>query len=402
MSEIKPIKTKEDYSEALVLLESLIVLDPTEGSEESDQIMVLAALIEDYESATFPDHLADPIEAIRFRMEQLGLKSIDLVPYLGSKSRVSEILSGKRSLTVKMIKNLEEGLGIPASSLIGSIGANAAKRWTPKVIESMAVRGYFGSKHIKSKAGEIIGDGILKSFLSSISPTLQPALLRQTNYRDASSVDTQLLNAWLVKVSGDADITIKRESVPAFNSNEPIKDWVSDLVAISAEQGSPSRAIDFLKTKGIVVEIEPSLPSTRLDGATLFTDTHVIIGLTIRHDRLDNFWFTLLHEIAHAALHRNPDDVYFDNLDSSTDLVDAKEKEADMFAKNTMISEDVWSRSPIRRNATPMIIAAFAKKLGINEAIVAGRLRYESGQWNRYGDIVNGHPVRQYFGEKIW
>lgn len=402
MSEIKPIKTKQDYTEALALLESLVVLDPTEGSEESDQIMVLAALIEDYENATFPDHLVDPIEAIRFRMEQLDLKSIDLVPYLGSKSRVSEILSGKRSLTVKMIKNLEEGLGIPASSLVGSVGANAAKRWTPKVIESMAARGYFGSQHIKSKASEIIGDGILKSFLSSMSPTLQPALLRQTNYRDASSVDTQLLNAWLIKVSGDADITIKRENVPAFNSNEPIKDWVSDLVTISAEQDSPSKAIDFLKTKGIVVEIEPSLPSTRLDGATLFTDTHVIIGLTIRHDRLDNFWFTLLHEIAHAALHRNPDDVYFDNLDSSTDLVDAKEKEADMFAKNTMISEDVWSRSPIRRNATPMIITAFAKKLGINEAIVAGRLRYESGQWNRYGDIVNGHPVRQYFGEKIW
>jgi len=402
MSEIKPIKTKEDYTEALALLESLVVLDPTEGSEESDQIMVLAALIEDYENATFPDHLVDPIEAIRFRMEQLDLKSIDLVPYLGSKSRVSEILSGKRSLTVKMIKNLEEGLGIPASSLVGSIGANAAKRWTPKVIESMAARGYFGSQYIKSKASEIIGDGILKSFLSSISPTLQPALLRQTNYRDASSVDTQLLNAWLIKVSGDADITIKRENVPAFNSNEPIKNWVSDLVTISAEQDSPLGAIDFLKTKGIVVEIEPSLPSTRLDGATLFTDTHVIIGLTIRHDRLDNFWFTLLHEIAHAALHRNPDDVYFDNLDSSTDLVDAKEKEADMFAKNTMISEDVWSRSPIRRNATPMIIAAFAKKLGIDEAIVAGRLRYESGQWNRYGDIVNGHPVRQYFGEKIW
>ena len=402
MSEIKPIKTKEDYTEALALLESLVVLDPTEGSEESDQIMVLAALIEDYENATFPDHLVDPIEAIRFRMEQLNLKSVDLVPYIGNKSRVSEILSGKRSLTVKMIKNLEEGLGIPASSLIGSVGVNAAKRWTPKVIESMAARGYFGSQYIKSKASEIIGDGILKSFLSSISPSLQPALLRQTNYRDASSVDTQLLNAWLIKVSRDADITIKRENVPAFNVDEPIKNWAADLVMISAEQNSPLGAIDFLKTKGIIVEIEPALPSTRLDGATLFTDTHVVIGLTLRHDRLDNFWFTLLHEIAHAALHRSPDDVYFDNLDSSTDLVDAKEKEADMFAKNTMISEDVWNRSPIRRNATPMIIAAFAKKLGINEVIVAGRLRYESGQWNRYGDIVNGHPVRQYFGEKTW
>lgn len=401
MSKIKPIRTKNDYDDALKLIESLINLEPADNSEASDRIIVLAALIEDYEDATFPDHQVNPIEAIRFRMEQLKLKSVDLVPYLGGKSRVSEILSGKRSLTVKMIKNLEEGLGIPASSLVGSVGVSAAKRWTPKIIRVMAERGYFGNDYNSSNTNEIINKGILKTFLS-LTPTLQPALLRQTNYRDTNNIDKQLLDAWLIKVVRDANVVISNEDITTFTNDNSINNWISNLVALSSQPKSPLLAIEFLRTKGIIVMIEPPLPNTRLDGATIFTNKNVIIGLTLRHDRLDNFWFTLMHEIAHAVLHKDTDDIFFDNLDSNPDLVDDKEKEADMFAKNSMIPADIWNRSPIRRNATPMIISAFAKKLGISEAVVAGRLRYESGQWNRYANIVNGAPVRPFFGDKVW
>lgn len=399
MNDIKPIKTKQDYDEAMMLLESLIELDPVDGSEESDRIAILSALIEDYENDTFPDHHVDPIEAIRFRMEQLNLKSIDLAPYLGGKSRVSEILSGKRSLTVKMVKNLEEGLGIPASSLIGSTGANTAKRWTPRLLRLMLSRGYFGSDVGAGDVDLIVSEGRLKTLLNSVS-TLRPALLRQTNYRDDSSVDKQLLGAWLAKVTIEARSIIGDQDVPVFQYGDI--NWINDLVKLSTTPDSPIQAIQLLRTKGIVVVVEPPLPSTRLDGAMMPLDGRVVIGMTLRHDRLDNFWFTLMHEVAHAALHCDRDDVFFDNLESSFDLLDQREKEADAYARNALIPEDIWSRSPIRRNATPMIIKAFAKKIGVDEAIVAGRLRYEGSQWTRYAAMVNGSTVRQFFGDKIW
>jgi len=118
MDKIKIIKTEQDYKEALKLLEELMGRDPNPDSAEGEQLNLLTTLIQDYEAKAFPETLPDPIEAIKFRMEQVGLKPADLIPYIGSRSRVSEILSGKRQLTLDMIRALETGLGIPAEVLI--------------------------------------------------------------------------------------------------------------------------------------------------------------------------------------------------------------------------------------------------------------------------------------------
>src|SRR5260370_41014609 len=119
MIEIKVIKTEKDYREALNAIETLMANDPDPESAEGEQLELLSTLVADYESKFFPSTLPDPVEAIRFRMEQAGLKPADLVPFIGSKSRVSEILSGKRKLTVEMMGALEAGLGIPAKVLFG-------------------------------------------------------------------------------------------------------------------------------------------------------------------------------------------------------------------------------------------------------------------------------------------
>jgi HTH-type transcriptional regulator/antitoxin HigA len=118
--EIKIIKTEEDYSKALKMVESLILVSPIDGSAEADKLQLLSTLIEDYEKSHFPSSLPDPIEAIKFRMEQLGLEPSDMVHYIGTKSKVSEVLSGKTPLTLKMIRTLEKELGIPAKVLIQS------------------------------------------------------------------------------------------------------------------------------------------------------------------------------------------------------------------------------------------------------------------------------------------
>lgn len=116
---IKPIRTAEDYARALAEVSRLVDLDPEVGSAEGDALDVLATLVENYEVRNFPIEAPDPIEAIRFRMDQAGLTVKDLVPSIGQPNRVYEILSGKRELTLPMIRRLHKNLGIPAESLIG-------------------------------------------------------------------------------------------------------------------------------------------------------------------------------------------------------------------------------------------------------------------------------------------
>jgi len=114
--EIKPIKTEKDYAQALERLED--IFDAKVGSPEGDELEVLGILIDQYENEHFPIGLPDPIEAIKFRMEQLGYNQNDLAKIVGLKSRASEILNRKRKLSLEMIRQLHERLHIPTDVLI--------------------------------------------------------------------------------------------------------------------------------------------------------------------------------------------------------------------------------------------------------------------------------------------
>ncbi|MGB2590237.1 MAG: transcriptional regulator [Candidatus Acidiferrum sp.] len=116
--EIKPIRSERDYERALRRVEAL--WGAAAGSTEDDELGVLATLIEAYEREHFPIDLPDPIEAIKFRLEQQGADTSDLVGVIGGRTRVYEVLSGKRALSLNMIRNLHGKLGIPADVLIQS------------------------------------------------------------------------------------------------------------------------------------------------------------------------------------------------------------------------------------------------------------------------------------------
>jgi HTH-type transcriptional regulator/antitoxin HigA len=116
--EIKPIKTEKDYNQALERLET--IFDAKLGSAEGDELEVLGIIINQYENEHFPIGLPDPIEAIKFRMEQMGYNQNDLANIVGLKSRVSEILNRKRKLSLEMIRQLHERLNIPTDVLIQS------------------------------------------------------------------------------------------------------------------------------------------------------------------------------------------------------------------------------------------------------------------------------------------
>lgn len=115
---LRPIKTKKDYQNALMRLEK--VFDAKPGSPEGDELELLGILIDTYENVHYPIDFPDPIEAIKFRMEQLGYTQSDLANVVGLKSRASEILNKKRKLTLEMIRNLHDTLNIPTDVLIQS------------------------------------------------------------------------------------------------------------------------------------------------------------------------------------------------------------------------------------------------------------------------------------------
>ena len=122
--DIKPIRAEADYERAVRRVEEL--WNSHEGSAESDELDILATLIDAYEQEHYPIELPDPIEAIKFRMEQQGLTRRDLEPIIGSRARVAEVLNRKRDLSIAMIRRLHERLGISADVLIRPVRKRAA------------------------------------------------------------------------------------------------------------------------------------------------------------------------------------------------------------------------------------------------------------------------------------
>lgn len=118
---IRPIHSESDYRSALKEVSAYVDHEPEPGSDDGDRFEILAALIEAYEARHFPIDLPDPIDAIRFRMEQSGLAIKDLEPMIGKPNRVYEVLNRKRPLTLAMIRRLHQGLGIPADVLVGQL-----------------------------------------------------------------------------------------------------------------------------------------------------------------------------------------------------------------------------------------------------------------------------------------
>lgn len=116
---IKPIRTDADLQAAFKRLEK--IFQAAEGTSEADEMEVLVTLIEAYEQKHYPIGPADPVEAIKFRMEQHGLTPRDLEPFIGSSGRVSEVLNRKRPLSLKMVKRLHDGLHIPYESLLSQV-----------------------------------------------------------------------------------------------------------------------------------------------------------------------------------------------------------------------------------------------------------------------------------------
>lgn len=400
---IHVIKTNEQYNDALITIEKLIELNPQPGTSDANDLEVLAVLVKNYEASKFSIPPPDPIEAIQFRMEQQGLTQRDLVPYFGSRSKVSEVLSGKRPLTLSIIRALHTGLGIPAKVLLQEPEVSDLNdpdiEWSRFPIRDMVKRGWIPDKALRVKDNAEIA---LRTFFSKLKgEDAVLALYRKTNHlRSARAMDVYALAAWTTYVMNEAEQELPEVK---YVSGVVTLDFMRTVARLSWSENGPILAKEYLRNHGISLVIEPQLPHTYLDGAVILIQSdRPVIGLTLRYDRLDNFWFCLMHELAHLSLHLNEGiSQFYDDLDIDA-KEDACEQEADDVAKEALIPSDIWEKSPASRLRSPEAAKHLAKQLTVHPAIVAGRMRKEFKAWRLLNNLVGHRQVRKHFPHIKW
>jgi HTH-type transcriptional regulator/antitoxin HigA len=393
------IKSESQYRAYLEEIEALAIRDPEPDSEDGARLELLALIVEAYEKERSQLVHTDPVDAIVFRMEQQDLQQKDLVPYMGSKSRVSEVLSGKRPLSLNMIRSLSEGLGIPAKALISkpqqSNALDGGIDWSKFPLREMSRRGWLPTA--EAYAGSSLIDAVKVFFNQVGGQGVGPAYCRRTTHFGGDvSTDFYALNAWIARV-----VVRSRESARSAVSFSPIENpagFLREVARLSSEEQGPLLAQKFLREHGIRLVVERHLPRTRLDGAALLDlDGTPVIGLTFRYDRADNFWFTLLHEVAHVVLHlESKQEVFVDNTYVDPDG-ERKETEANNYAQEALIPRTVWRRSDAYRLQTLDAVKRLAADLKIHPAIVAGRLRRDTGNYKKFSSLVNNAKVSHLF-----
>ena len=223
-----------------------------------------------------------------------------------------------------------------------------------------------------------------------------PSLLRTgLNVHDLTK-DWFLL-AWKAQVTRNALRLIQRKK-PQYR---PLNmSWLSQLVKLSVFDDGPARAKEMLAEQGITLVIEPQIAGMRVDGAAFLIDEHPVIGMTLKLDAVDNFWFTLMHEMGHIVLHYRTGlaSGFFDDFEHLE--FDEMEEEANRFAQNMLIPDAVWSKSPARIAKTAEPVEQLAKQLGIAPAIVFGRLRMERQNYKIFSDKIGRGRVRKQFLSK--
>jgi HTH-type transcriptional regulator/antitoxin HigA len=226
-----------------------------------------------------------------------------------------------------------------------------------------------------------------------VSPAFEARAMHRQRVRAGSTQDEYSLLAWKARVLAKARAAVS--SLPDARGSLSEND-ITNLVKLSTDPNGPVKAIELLRDRNIIVVFERHLPATHLDGAAMLLDGEIpIIGLTLRYDRLDNFWFTLLHEVGHIVCHRDRGlrEGFFD--EEGATVQDTLENEADTFAESALIPSEIWQRSFVRFTKSPTQVVQFAKERGIGSAIVAGRIRRERGDWTLFNELIGRNSLHK-------
>lgn len=403
--QVKVIKTQRDYDAAVARLSALMDEEIAPGSSKESELELLALVIESYERSKVEPVVADPVEAILFRMDQLGLKKVDLVPYMGSLPKVSEVLARKRPLNLAMIRKLHQGLSIPADVLLAQtedaidLSEQPSYDSTQFPIKEMLSRGYFEGFRGTLREAKDNAEELIRRFMRGIhlQPTQHARLRAPMHQNGGRLMDEYALLAWRVAALKKAR-QIKLKS--AYAENCLTDDRLRELARLSRFEQGPRLAQEFLADLGIALVFEDHFNKTYLDGAAMLDGDRRVVALTLRHDRLDNFWFALLHELVHVKEHlKSGHDFIADNLEDKIHQQTQEEREADEGAREALIPQVELSASGLLDSPTMDAAFALADKLRIHPAIVAGRVRYETGNWRLLSSIKG--EVRCHFADQL-
>jgi len=395
---VQVIKSEKQYLEAMAQLDELMVMDLEPGSDEGNTLEVLSVLIEKYEGETVDLGPIDPIEAIKFRLDQEGKSNRSLIPYIGSASKVSEVLSGKRKLSLNMIRALHNHLGLSYEALMSEHRPTVELdiEWTAFPLKEMLERqlcpGYLKIGDVKEYAQECV-----ENFFGDRFPGIQMSAHHKSSARTGRPMNKYSLAVWHeLSLKLAEEITPKGE----FDLGELDDAFFDELASLSIFEKGPLLAEELLSRKGIRVVHVPHFSKTYLDGAALILEKDnqaPVISLTGRHDRLDNYWYVLLHELVHVRKHlfANGDsrNAIYDDLDAAPG--EDIEEEADAIALNTLVSEEA---SHYLRTATDAReVSALANEYNRSPAIYAGFLRNGRGNYRIFNNLIGRKEVSAMF-----
>jgi HTH-type transcriptional regulator / antitoxin HigA len=403
---VRIIKTQLDHEAALVRLSQLMDEDIMAGSSKESELELLTLVIQSYERSKVAPVVPDAIEAVLLRMDQLGLKKKDMVQFFGSLPKTSEVLARKRALSLSMIRKLHHGLGIPADVLLGNSGDDDLDLTQAPCYDyerfpwqDMISRGYFPGfagtvRQAKERAEELI-----RAFVRGLQiGTAQPARLRAPLHQSsARNMDPYALHVWTIAVLKKAR---KAPLVKTYVEGSITSEWLHDLAKLSRFEQGPRLALEYLADAGIALVFEDHFDKTYLDGAAMLDGNRPVVALTLRHDRLDNFWFALLHELVHVQKHLNPKHNFIpDNLDDKLHAQSAEEQQADEGARDALIPRAEWMASAVSQNPSLDNANTLANKLRVHPIIVAGRVRFEANNWRLLSGVKA--TVRQHFADQL-
>lgn len=260
--------------------------------------------------------------------------------------------------------------------------------WKKFPIKEMIQRGWVSPANKQTPAQ------LVKEYFASAAGSQYVTALHRKKFHGDNKPNEYALLAWQARVLHKARQEHESGLVANFELNDT---WLKDLVSLSVEDDAPRKAKEFLAGKGIALIVERHLQGTYLDGAAMLLETNnPVVALTLRHDRLDNFWFVLLHELGHVFLHlfNSLSMDFFDEKNDELDGGDDIEKEADSFALNSLIPESEWDDCLSKFLVTKEAVAMDSKSLGVHPSIVAGRIRKEKNNYTILNDSIGQGEVR--------
>lgn len=261
--------------------------------------------------------------------------------------------------------------------------------WSKFPLKEMLKRNWISPRHMTSPM-----EAVREFFLSAAGEQYATALHRK-KYHGKNRPDEYSLLAWQARVVSIATKDVEAGQVPRFDFRD---DWIRELSRLSAKNDGPLQARDFLRERGILLVVVEHLPGTYLDGAAMSLDSgNPVVALTLRYDRLDHFWFVLMHELGHVFNHLQTQ-LGMDYFDDEGDGVDDSiEREADQYALDALIPEKDWNRCLSRYTISAKAVEADAIRLGIHPSIVAGRIRRENNDFSILNELVGQKAVRKLF-----